>query len=523
MLLLEAGDAYNPTKDYQLDKPQWEQTGFPMKEPHDRFYTFKKMQKLNEQYSSLTSFNHITGKSNKTNRRQPGAYHHLRAVGGSTLMFSGEAHRLNPNAMKMKTRFGVAADWPMDYKELEPFYETAEKVIGVSGQSEGNPLSPKTAPYPLPPHKISYSSSIISAAKHGINFVPNSLAILSKPYDGRAACNYCGGCLRGCMLKDKGSTDVTFIAKALSTGYLTIKTQSAAVNIEAGPNDKVVQIQYVDDKMRYQSAKGKIFIVSCGAVHTPRLLLLSNNRYSPDGLCNEYGLVGRNFMETLLCSISGLYDKRIESYRGLPADIISWDYNNPDAIKDVIGGCRFTAGAIEADFTGPINYALRVAGGFGKQHKDEMRKSFGNVLTIKAIGENLPNKKSYVGLDKKKRDAYGMPLPKICSYLDEMELKRLKFMVEKSTEVLKATGVSKIIEQSSTYDIFNSTHVFGTCRMGTDMKESAVNQFCQSFKWKNLFVVDSSVFPSSGGGESPSLTINALALRTAKYITGNDK
>lgn len=323
------------------------------------------------------------------------------------------------------------------------------------------------------------------------------------------------------MLTDKGSVDVTFIAKAIATGYLTIKTQSTAVSIEAGPNDKVVQVQYVDSKRNYQTAHGKIFVISCGAVHTPRLLLLSNNRYSPDGLCNDYGVVGHNFMETLSCTVSGLYDKRIESYRGLPADIISWDYNNPDSIKDVIGGCRFSAGSIETDFTGPINYALRVAGGWGKRHKDEMRNVFGNILTISAVGESLPNRRSYVGLNKKKRDAHGMPLPKICTYLDEMELNRLKFMLETSKEILNASGAGKIIEQNTSYDIFNSTHVFGTCRMGTDIKDSAVNQYCQSHRWKNLFVVDASVFPSSGGGQSPSLTIEALALRTAKYITDN--
>ena len=75
-----------------------------------------------------------------------------------------------------------------------------------------------------------------------------------------------------------------------------------------------------------------------------------------------------------------------------------------------------------------------------------------------------------------------------------------------------------IIEQYGSYDQFNASHVFGTCRMGDDARESVVDRDCRSHRWRNLFVVDASVFPSSGGGEAPSLTIEALALRAAGKI-----
>ena len=78
--------------------------------------------------------------------------------------------------------------------------------------------------------------------------------------------------------------------------------------------------------------------------------------------------------------------------------------------------------------------------------------------------------------------------------------------------------MEKIFEEYGTYDFFNSTHVFGTCRMGNDPQQSVVDQHCRSHRWRNLFIVDGSVFPSSGGGESPSLTIEALAIRTAAVI-----
>jgi choline dehydrogenase-like flavoprotein len=85
-------------------------------------------------------------------------------------------------------------------------------------------------------------------------------------------------------------------------------------------------------------------------------------------------------------------------------------------------------------------------------------------------------------------------------------------------EILRASGVEAFFEEYGTYDFFSSTHVFGTCRMGRDPEDSVVDPFGRSHRWRNLFVVDGSVFPSSGGGEAPSLTIEALAIRTAGHL-----
>jgi choline dehydrogenase-like flavoprotein len=95
---------------------------------------------------------------------------------------------------------------------------------------------------------------------------------------------------------------------------------------------------------------------------------------------------------------------------------------------------------------------------------------------------------------------------------------RLDFMARTCRKILQAAGVEKIFEEYGAYDNFNATHVFGTCRMGDDPKSSVVDSFCRSHRWRNLLVVDASVFPSSGGGESPSLTIYALALRAAGHF-----
>jgi choline dehydrogenase-like flavoprotein len=97
-----------------------------------------------------------------------------------------------------------------------------------------------------------------------------------------------------------------------------------------------------------------------------------------------------------------------------------------------------------------------------------------------------------------------------------MELDRLSFMAKTCRQILEASGAERRIEEYGSADMFNSSHVFGTCRMGRDPETSVVDAHCRSHRWRNLLITDASVFPSTGGGESPSLTIYANALRAAQ-------
>lgn len=517
--VLEAGPWYDPLTDYRLHRDDWERSLFPQPQHRELKYTFGKMQKLDSRRDELRSWNHLHGNTNRSNRRMSGKYHHVRAVGGSTLHFTGEAHRMNPRSMRMRSEHGVAADWPLSYNELEPYYLEAEKLVGVAG-ANNEASRPRSAPYPLPPHEPSYASRRLIAGleEKGLGWTPNSLAVLSRPYDGRPACNYCGNCNRGCPRLDKGSADITFARKALETGKCNILTETTVVRIEAGSNDRVESVEFIDSTGQRRRIRTRAIVVAAGAIATPRLLLVSAGAAAPDGLSNESGLVGQNLMETIAWISSGLHEQDIASYRGLPSDIICWDYNAPDAIPGVIGGCRISPATAEANLVGPINYAKRVVGGWGLDHKRNMRRQFGRVLSLGALGESLPHPGTYVDVDPGTTDEHGLPAARINSHLDDMALQRLQFMARTVRELLQAAGVATIFEEYGSYDFFSSTHVFGTCRMGDNERTSVVDKHCASHRWRNLFVGDASVFPSSGGGESPSLTIEALAIRLGRHI-----
>jgi len=517
VLVLEAGPRFDPVRDYRLHLPDWERHGFPEPGQAAR-HTFGPMQALDPRHEDLRTWNRVRGRFHASKRRRVFAYHHVRGVGGSTLHFQADAHRLHPEAMQMRTRFGVAADWPLDYAELEPYYEQAEAIVGVAGPGLDS-LRPRRNPHPLPPHPPSHASRRILAAGEalGMRWEANAKAILSQPHDGRPGCNYCANCARGCPRRDKGSVDVTFLRRAEASGRCTVLPEALVLRIEAGVGDRVRAVVF-RHRGRTISLAVRVLVLACGAVETPRLLLLSAGGHAPEGIANETGQVGRHFMETLLWVSSGLHPEPLGSYRGVPSDVISWSSNAPNAIPGVIGGCRFHSNTPDAGFVGPIAYATRVVPGWGDAHKRAMRQAFGHVLSVGAIGESLPDARAFVDLDPEVRDGSGAPVARINTYQSAGELDRLAFMAGRCRAILQAAGIRELVEEYGSYDYFSATHVFGTCRMGTRADDSVVDAAGRAHRWRNLYVSDASVFPSSGGGESPALTIEALAIRSADRI-----
>ena len=333
VLLLDAGPRFDPAIDYPLTSADWDARDFPEKPGSTGKVSFAPGQTLATREPLLTSGSRGLGPLVTEGKRRMERYHHVRGIGGTTLHFTGEAHRLHPDAMKMNSRVGVAADWPLDYAELEPYYVQAEELIGVAGPADQGARW-RSRPFPLPPHPLSYAARTLEkgAAKLGLGWQANSRAALSIPWNGRLPCNYCGACNKGCPRGDKGSADVTFVASALATGRCTVRPDSPVVRIEAGADDRVAAVLVGRPDGSIERITTPQLVLACGAVETPRLLLASR------GLGNESGEVGQNFMDTLYVVVGALHPDLQHGRRGLPSDAICWDFNAPDALPGVIGG-----------------------------------------------------------------------------------------------------------------------------------------------------------------------------------------
>jgi choline dehydrogenase-like flavoprotein len=508
VLLLEAGPRFEPAVDYPLDASDWEVRGLSPKPGSEGRYVYALDQPLLGEEPTLRSWNRVAGVSNRQTTRQVIGYEHVRGVGGTTLHFTGESHRLHPESFRMRSRFGVAADWPLTYAGLEPYYCQAEELIGVAGPPDQGARW-RSRPFPLPPHPLSWAAQTLGrgAAALGLTWQANSRAALSRPYHGRADCNYCGGCVRGCPRGDKGSADVTFLPAAMATGRCELRPDSPVIRIEAGPDDRIAAVLVARPGGAVERIATPRLVLAAGAVETPRLLLASDN------LANESGEVGRNFTETLMAFVSALHPEPQHGRRGLPDDAIAWDYNAPDAIPGVIGGCRFYNATGENAPAGLLGYASRAVPGWGRAHHKAMRDAFGRALMVGSIGESLANPGNRISLDPVERDAAGVPLARISARLEEQDVARLRFMAKTATDILVASGATDIFELYTSWDRFVVSHALGTCRMGDSPQSSVVDAGCRSHRWQNLFIADASVLPSSGGGEAPTLTIAALALR----------
>ncbi len=520
VILLEAGRHYQPDRDYPQDSDDFEARAFPYDMVRDEGgrprYTFGAAQEVGPAWDGYRSWNAGQGRYAPGGSRQYIEYAHVRGVGGTTLHYQGEAHRLHPDSLRMRSLLGTDTDWPIPYAELAHYYDIAEGVIGVAGP-DGNPRRPR--PPVLPAHPLSYASQRLAPAfaAVGATLIPNHLAILSRPFDRRPPCNHCNSCTQGCPVGDKGSADQTFLPHALATGRLDLRPECHVVLLESGRDGRVAGVLYVDPEGVRRRVAAPWVVAAAGAVETPRLLLLSEGVAHPHGIGNGEGQVGRNLTELLYWWAVALLPERVDAHRGVPVDGIAWDFAVPHRGDGWVGGFRLSTSHGAANLRGPVAYAQRLVAGCGPDHARRLAEVFGHAVAILAIGEFLPNPQTAVDLDPGRRDGTGQRVARITSWLWDNERNLLRTMAD-TVRAITAAARGETVEEVSSLDVFAATHVLGTCRMGDDARSSVAGPdgFCHGAR--NLAFADASLLPSSGAGDSPSLTIAAMAIRTADRL-----
>lgn len=455
--------------------------------------------------------------------RQP-AVLYGRVVGGGTVHFTGNFWRFKELDFRERTRWGPVSgadlqDWPISYADLEPYYTKVEQEFGVSGLSDAPFDPPRSQPYPLPPLPVKSSGVLFERAtrKLGLHPYPAPMAILSRPYRGRAACMQCSFCKAfGCEVGAKSSSLVTVIAAAEKTGRCEIRPNSYVRKIQINAQGQVSGAVYFDSRGKEVFQKARVVIVCANGAETPRLLLMSKSNRFPSGLANTSGVVGKYFLADTGVMSHALFEHPLNDYRGVHVSRLIHDYYDSDPKRGFYGG-----GGIDARFDQyPIGFALwglpKDVPRWGEGYKNALAQYFTHTMSLLAHTTCLAVESNSISLDPDHKDAWGLPALRMTFKNHPDDLKVMAFCSDRMREILEAAGATKIWSDE-VGDLTFSGHLMGTCRMGDDPLTSVINKYHRAHDVRNLFLVDGSSFVTCAR-QQPTCTIAALAYRAADYI-----
>jgi choline dehydrogenase-like flavoprotein len=435
-------------------------------------------------------------------------------VGGGTVLYAAHFPRLHPSDFRVRTLDGVADDWPIDYRTLEPFFALNDRMMGVASLAGDPAYPPKEAA--LPPLPLGRTGEVMGRAmnKLGWHWWPSDGAIASRDYEGRARCINLGHCMPACAQGAKASTDITYWQEAVRA-RVEVRTHCRVSRIETNDDCMATGVHYFDRDGRKVFQPAEIVIMACNGVGTPRLLLNSASERFPDGLANSSGLVGKNLMFHPYALVRGRFDEPLDGYRGPRIFMWSMQFYETDKSRGFVRGYGYQFLRGYAPVTTAINGMGDGLIPWGDGHHAAFRRLFGYQAGLASICEDLPEEINRVTLDPHLKDGNGIPAPKIDYRLSENSQRMLDHSVARGIEVLQAAGAHDIVSKSPL--LYAGWHLLGTARMGTDPKRSVVNEWGRSHDVRNLFIVDGSVFVTSGG-VNPTSSIQAIALYIADRI-----
>ena len=442
----------------------------------------------------------------------------VRMVGGRTNVWGRVSLRLSDLDLKAASFDGFGADWPLAYKDLEPYYDLVEEYVGVSGRAEGYPYLPDGKFQPeMPLNCLEAHFRDRVKAKLGWLVGPTRTANITKPLNGRAPCHYCGPCHQGCVTHSYFNSSFTTVADALASGNCTLITNAMAYKVLMDPDrNRARGILYIDRNTREaKEVEANVVVLSAQALESVRILLNSANRQYPQGLANSSGALGHYLMDHIMGGgatgefpeqatkptlngphrPSGLYVARFRNVPGARS-------------KNFLRGYGFQGGGhSDFDFHAP---------GFGAAYKKSLLSPL-TTVRLGGFGESLGRWENYVEIDPSVRDTFGIPALRMHMTYGENERAMVQDMADSAAEMLEAAGAKNIRPVMKPSIPGWAIHEVGIARMGNDPKKTVLNAFLQTHDVKNLFVMDGAGFPSTGC-QNPTLTIMALTVRSCDYL-----
>jgi choline dehydrogenase-like flavoprotein len=445
----------------------------------------------------------------------------LRMTGGRTNVWGRVSLRFSDWDFKAASHDGYGEDWPLSYKDIEPYYDLVEKYVGITGSAEGLEHLPDgqfQPPVPLTCQETLFRNRV--KEKLGRAVMPTRSANLTKPLNGRGPCHYCGPCDRGCMTHSYFNSAFTTVADALASGNCTLISNAMVYKVLMDPDSNGARgVFYIDRNTRQaHEVHARVIILCAQAQESVRILLNSATPQHSNGLANSSGVLG-HYLTAHVRSGGGRGEflnfgtkPSVEGggpHKPLGIYIARFrNLQNAPPYKKFLRGFGY-----EGESSAELNWG---APGFGAAYKKALLEPR-NTIEITGFGEVLPRWENFVELDPVVKDIYGIPALKIHMSDGENERAMIQDMGDSAGEMLEAAGAKNIRTYAHPSAPRWALHEAGIARMGTDPKKSVLNQFQQTHDVKNLFVMDASGF-TSNPCQNPTLTIMSLAVRSCDYL-----
>jgi choline dehydrogenase-like flavoprotein len=440
-----------------------------------------------------------------------------RRVGGTTWHWLGNCPRFVPEDFKLNSLYGKGVDWPIGYEDIEPWYQQAENALGVAGDRASGSDPYRVTEYPrkaIPLAPIDqYFAKKMYESKASYKGVAIRLTPIPQARNGQL-CMGSNSCIPICPMGAKYEA-VTHIAKAESQG-LTLRSKAVASKVLSAPNGNILGVEYLDWEGKTHRVKGRYYVLAANAIETPKLLLMSATSDFPKGIANRSDQVGRNLMDHPVQLGYALSKEAVYPYRG-PLETGSFLH-----LREGEARRHRAASMMNVQNNGWVwgkeapkttLDQLMKQGALGTTLKKGLHDHMNRQVLFGAMLEQLPLAQNRVSLSAK-TDALGLPRPRLHFEYDDYLHAGVIDVVDSMKMIFEMAGCH-------TWDFpdrkFGAGHLMGTTRMGTHPDTSVVDENACAHDHTNLYIVGAGIFPT-GGTANPTLTLVALALRSATHL-----
>jgi choline dehydrogenase-like flavoprotein len=435
-------------------------------------------------------------------------------VGGATKLYGAALYRLRAEDFgELRHRDGVSPAWPISYDELEPYYLKAEQLYQVHGARGEDPTEPPcSGPYPFPavshePRIQQLSDDLLRAGWHPFH-APCGILLDERnmPFSRCVRCENCDGF--PCLVHAKSDAEVIAVRPALAHSNVTLLTGARVIRLQSSDSGREVTGVVAELDGQPETFTADIVVVSCGAANSAKLLLASATDRHPSGLANGSDQVGRNYMFHNSQAVLALSKERNPTVFQKTLGINDFYLQGVDGFEFPLGNIQMVGKSQAPMFRGEKPGETRFAPDW------TLHDVAGHAVDFWLSTEDLPLAENRVTLaaDGNVQISYS------ASNNDAKE--RLYHQLK---EMLADLGMhhGHLLPHhaylKNEIPVAGCAHQAGTCRFGSDPASSVLDTDCRAHELDNLYIVDTSFFPSIGA-VNPALTAIANALRVGDHL-----